>query len=333
MRRHWYIILVFLGLPAACRGQWPGCFMPDSANGLVMVADKSMDGYEAFIVGEFHDVAVVPAVKLALIKYLHENRSVNDVFMEIGYSAAWLYNRYLATGDTTFITQPSLVYNSTAEGKAFWRRLYAYNRATGGHIAIHGIDFERMEFIKALRLLEPPGVPKPDYIANSLRYIDTLSLPVVNSPELANTYNRIKRSAYMNIGTFSRYYGDNFNTVSDVLYNKCTYEEYHERDKAMYNNAIWQMRAQGISTFVLFTGKKHCDRSNKYSLSSRLMKNRRLKGQVADIVMVGKGVDSKYFSNGISGTLNGNGCYATLISSCVASKTAISPQYFIFICD
>jgi hypothetical protein len=320
--------------------------MPDSANGLAMVADKSLGGYKGFIVGEFHDVAVVPGVKLALIKYLHETRGVNDVFMEIGYSAAWLYNRYLATGDTTFITQPPLVYNSTAEGKAFWLLLYAYNQATGGHIAIHGIDFERMEFVKAMRLLEPQGVPKPDYIANGLHYIDTLSLPVVNSPELANIYNRIKRSVYMNIGTFSRYYGDNFNTVSGVLYNKCTYEEYHERDKAMYGNAISQLKGQGINNFVLFTGKKHCDRTNKYSLCSRLMKSRRLKGQVIDIVMVAEGVNGGSMPQTAPGYINGSldmgkaftanlpcGCNIRLLpaASCFFKTSAVFPTYLLLL--
>ena len=111
-----------------CNAQETGCFKVSNNNELTFATDIDFSRYNAFFLGEFHGVYGVSEVKLAFIKHLNRNYGITDVFMEISISAAWLYNRYLATGDTTFFTAPVLPYGLKKPNKDFWKELYEYNK-------------------------------------------------------------------------------------------------------------------------------------------------------------------------------------------------------------
>ena len=81
----WLILFTVISCSTA---QAQGCFVRASDSGLVLDNYAGFEHNKVFLVGEFHGVYSVPAVKLAMIKYVHEHNKVNDVFMEIGYATA-----------------------------------------------------------------------------------------------------------------------------------------------------------------------------------------------------------------------------------------------------
>ena len=89
--------------------QETGCFKMGTDNSVSLETNIDFSKYDAFFVGEFHGVFATPEIKLALIKYVNQHNGITDVFMEISLSAAFLYNAYLSTGDTTLITTPLLL--------------------------------------------------------------------------------------------------------------------------------------------------------------------------------------------------------------------------------
>ncbi len=270
MTKYLFYFLFLLGLAhhtAYC--QEPAYFRSDST-GLNLDANSLFDNAGCYIVGELHDARITPEIKLAFIKYLHERKGVNDVFMEVGHAAAYLYNSYLNTGDTAFITHPSLVYASNADGMSFWKRLYEYNSTTGFAIAIHGFDFERMEFVKVLRLLKPAGKNVPDQLKAVVHYLDTINIARVNGHNLVNSYARTRHQFQLFKGDFSSYYGDDFSIADEIMANENTYEAYKARNENMYAEVQKQVSRSKMTSFLLFAGAAHCNKMDKTSLASRL---------------------------------------------------------------
>jgi hypothetical protein len=118
-----------------------------------MIAPQQRIG---ILYGETHTRYFEPLFKSQFIRHLNLEFGVRDIFMEIGYSAAFLFNRYLETGDTTFVTRPKLPY-LLGEYKQMWSELYNYNKKLPDtlKLRIHGVDFENFDVFKALLLLQP----------------------------------------------------------------------------------------------------------------------------------------------------------------------------------
>ncbi len=283
------IICLWL-LPPIAHGQRLVPFTNDT-DGLSLAHNSLFDSAGGVIVGELHDARITPEIKLALIKYLHENKGVNDVFMEVGHAAAYLYNCYLNTGDTAFITHPSLVYAGGKEGLSFWRRLYTYNRAAGFTITIHGFDFERMEFVKVLRLLKPMGAVVPDKLLPMLQYIDTLSTTTVNGHNLVNSYARISYQLQLFKEELKQYYGEDFSVAEDILCNENKYEAYPARNKNMFTEVNKAICRGKMAHFLLFAGAEHCNKQDTTSLAARLTTNTANALNVLTMVMLCRNCD------------------------------------------
>ena len=275
------VTLLLSVVPYAVTAQQTDCFVK-STNGLQLSGNIDFTQYSGFYVGEFHDDPNVPEIKLALIRHLNESNGVNAVFMEIGRSAADLYNRYLQTGDTSYITNPGLVYNNTAEGKLFWKALYEFNNTLQLHnkITIYGIDFERMEFLKALKMLAPGNRGKPNAIKQMLDYADTVQLQKVNSDTLTSIYFRYRNDLKKHKKQYRDYFGNNIEMVRSILNNEATYLNYDNRNTKMYHNIATQLREHKINQFVVFTGLKHGGTTNINKFGNYM------KGKTAGIAMV-----------------------------------------------
>ena len=265
--------------PYAVIAQQTDCFVK-STNGLQLTGNIDFSQYSGFYVGEFHDDPNVPEIKLALIRHLNESNGVTAVFMEIGRSAAYLYNRYLQTGDTSYITNPGLVYNNTAEGKSFWKALYEFNKTLNNKITIYGIDFERMEFLKALKILAPGNKEKPAAIKQMLDYADTVQLQKVNSDTLSAVYFRYRNDLKKHKKQYKDYFWNNSEMVRSILNNEATYLNYDNRNTTIYHNLAAQLREHKINQFVVFTGLKHSGTPNINKFGNYI------KGKTAGIAMV-----------------------------------------------
>ncbi len=287
------LLLTSLLIAIHCHAQKYGCFNPSAGNTLELSVDTSINlsKYDAFFFGEFHGVYGTSEVKLALIKYLNTNYGVSDVFMEIGYSAAYLYNEFLATGDTTLFTAPVLIYAQKKPNVDFWLSLYTYNKTAQHKITIRGMDFERAEFLKVLKKLMPNDKQKPLDIYTTLAYIDTVTIQdigVINSEEMVaynSLYEDIRDEIDANRATYESYYGANFATVEEIMFNEDTYNDYNKRNKTMYSNILKQIERDSIKKFVTFAGLQYGNMAHKRTLAGMLKKNDAFHDRFVNIAM------------------------------------------------
>jgi hypothetical protein len=287
MIKRLFLTLALLTCLFLCHAQEKGCFKLINAE-LELDSTTNLGNNKAFVVGEFHGIYGTSEVKLALIKHVNRRYGVTDVFMEIGYSAAWLYNRYLATGDTSLFCAPLLVYAGKQPNRDFWRQLYVWNKALEHKITIHGIDFERMEFVKALKLLHPMAKLTPREIAATIQYLDTLNIAGVNNDSLVRIYECIKQDIDTNRTFYTRYFGANIKTVDQIMFNENTMGKYAERNTTMYRNLLKQTQSSGIKKFIAFVGMNHADKADETSFCSLVAKSDSFKGTVTNIAMVCK---------------------------------------------
>jgi len=296
MNKHFLMLGILLCLSGIARAQQAGCFKASESGGLELETDIDFDGSDVFFLGEFHGVYGVSEVKLALIKYLNRRYGITDVFMETGYSTAYLYNAYLASGDTSFLKEPTLIYYMRKPYRDFWEQLYIYNKGLEHKITIRGMDFERIEFLKVLKLLMPKGKEKPGTIFRTLEYIDTVAVRELarvhsdSSYVLENIYERLRDSIVNNKEEYRRYFGLNFKTVEEIMFNVDTYIGFDERNKMMYHNITKQTERDGVKQFIVISGMNHGSKSylGWRSLCYRLAKRKQFRGKVADIAMLCK---------------------------------------------
>lgn len=293
-RIYLYVILL-LCCRYTCSGQASGCFTKTASGSISFETSVNFNECNAFFVGEFHGMYDVPGIKLTLIKFLHKQQGVTDVFMEIGHSTAWLYNQYLQTGDTALFTTPVITYAQKQQDRNFWKQLYAYAKTNETKIVIHGIDFERMTFFKTLKLLMPAGKQKPAGIAAVLNWIDTGRVIDGNwdirdrqhpMRLLTKAYDSIQHHIALNRSQYEAYYGASFKDVARIMFNENTYARYEERNKGMYANILKEVQRGNIKKYVVFAGLNHANRQGGYTLCAQLAATPELKNKLATIAMV-----------------------------------------------
>ncbi len=215
-----------------------------------------LSGYHFYVFGEMHDEPQTMSARLGLIKYLNEKEGINEVFLEIGKGAAWLYNQYLQTGDTTWVTSPKLVFYRKAEDKTFWHELYEYNKTCKNKLTISGFDFERLELLKFLQFQKVTH-NYPDAIRATMSFLDTEKVADVNSDTLAKVVQRFKGDLEKNDADYRNVFGPNYPLVCAALHNQVSFEHYNNRDSDIYYNLDIAKREQSNSKFVMFIGRNH----------------------------------------------------------------------------
>jgi hypothetical protein len=279
-----------------CHAQETGCIKVGADGHSELTTNIDFGKYNAFFLGEFHGVYGAPEVKLALIIHLNKVYGVTDVFMEIGRSAAYLYNAYLATGDSSFLEDPTLIYFMKKPFRDFWKNLYHYNKTLERKIVIRGVDFERPEFLKVLRMMMPPSKERPAEIADVLQYIDTVNIPEIARLQGEQTYDqyriyeRVRNSMIGHREIVAQYFGSNFKTVEQVIFNGNTYAGYNKRDSTMYDNIVRAVEQLKIKKWLTINGLNHSDKlaATKRSLAWRLAHDARFANSFVDIAMLCK---------------------------------------------
>ncbi len=291
-----YILFMLLFTASISHAQQFGCFKTATDNTLELSIDSNIrfDKYDAFFLGEFHGVYGVSEVKLALLKYLNKNFGLTDVFMEIGRSAAYLYNLYLSTGDTTLFTSPVLIYAQKKPNRDFWKNLYRYNKTLEHKITIRGMDFERAEFLKVLKMLAPKDKEKPLDIYTTLSFIDTVTIDTIGwlhgdiQRSYGSLYEDIRAEIDDNRSAFEQYFGDNMKQVDEIMYNEDTYSRFGKRNKTMYTNVVNEIERDSIKKFIVFAGLNHGNMAHKKTLAGSIKKKTGFKGRFVNIAMTCK---------------------------------------------
>jgi hypothetical protein len=116
-------------------------------------------GKRVILLGEWHGMATMDELDLAMLRYLHRAAGVRVYAAEFGYAMGCLLNRYLDTGDETALdrvmreTATSMAW--TRERRAFYARLREWNQTLpqGERVRLAGLDIEQQHRL-ALRYLD-----------------------------------------------------------------------------------------------------------------------------------------------------------------------------------
>ena len=248
----------------------------------------SPGSYKAIFYGECHTRDFEPEFKFHFIKHLNSRFGIRHIFMEIGYSAAYFYNAYLETGDTSILTGYKLPYSQN-NYRDFWYRLYRLNKTLpdSSKLIIHGVDFERTEILKLLEKLKKKDAIIPAHLQETFAAINRLnkdsSLFTFDKnfePELG----RIRRSLLSDKNALKTIYETDLEIVLTVLNNNTPLtSRVISRNKAWekhINNAISK---EGIDRFVGFFGKSHVSYDQYSSPAVTVQQNPLFKNHVLNI--------------------------------------------------
>ena len=247
--------------------------------------------YDAFFLGESHTIDFEPEFKYNFIKHLNSKYAVRDIFMEIGYSAAFFFNQYLQTGDTSILKENRLPY-LWGHYKSFWRNLYEYNNSLPDSLKliIHGIDFERNEIFKLLEKAKQKNSIIPDYLQQTFIDIQKLSENkelFFTDKEFIKQLSKLKLTFLKYEDDFKILYKDNFNVVYAAMTNKVpTVPAVNPRNKVWFENIKQIIVQNNIKKFIGFFGKAHTRYNNPTSLTVALNNCDFLKGKILNIATI-----------------------------------------------
>jgi hypothetical protein len=250
--------------------------------------------YEAIFFGEGHTLYFEPEFKYHFIKHLHEVYGIKDVFMEMGYAAAWFFNQYLRTGDSSILKDNHLIF-LWGQYSYFWNRLYLYNTSVPDSmkISIHGIDFERREIFSMLDKAKDSAVPIPVYLQTIFDEVHQLSTTnekiFWDDSGFEKKLKQIKMvfAGYEN--DFKKLYKHNYAAVYQALTNKVPATSRVEpRNKVWLENIKQAIIGNDIKKLVGFFGSAHMRSGNRTSLPAALQHSDFFKGDILNISSVYK---------------------------------------------
>ncbi len=250
----------------------------------------SLPRYKAVVVGETHSINVEPQFKLRLIEHLSNEYAIHDVFMEIGHSAAWLFNQYLETGDISFISNPRVAYSGSGGSyRTFWKDLYAYNQtlSPARRLKIHGTDFERTEVFQVLLALKPANALIPASLQPVFEKMEAYAADTMNnhfSKIFVQHFDEVKEVFKANLADVLICYGLNNPYVAYIINNDGPHTTaVPERNKWMLKNMRWVVRDEKVQKFVCFFGAAHTDKRYSGSMTDRIETIDQFKGKVLTV--------------------------------------------------
>ncbi|MGC4056633.1 MAG: hypothetical protein QM743_00710 [Chitinophagaceae bacterium] len=261
---------------------------------------------DAFFYGETHTRYFEPVFKLHLVKMLHSEQGIRDVFMEMGFAPAVVFNKFLETGDTSLIRIKVLY--TTPYYMEFWKQLYRYNKDLPEHkkIRVHGVDFEATTaFFHALLLLVPDQAQIPESLDAAFQKLRAYSAKeAMNPKEFTESVKEIKSAFHAHHDQISKLYGDNYRMVGKIFDNDITMTD-KLRDKKMYRHMQTILTENNITRFLGFFGGDHINYEYKTSLPDQLIGD----GMLKDKVLTIRGVYFDAFDNWSRETVECIGVY------------------------
>lgn len=245
-----------------------------------------LDRYKIVFFGEHHNDRFDPEFKYHLITELNKLSGIRHIFMETSVSAAWRRNRYLQTGDTTYLSNSFSGYNNSYT--LFWNRLYSYNASLPDSlkIIIHGVDFETAGVFPVLKQLSPVGQSIP---ASLQAVMDTVAAHLSDPPlrmwemidgkftlydhsAFTKTLRYVQGQFLSHANDARAYFGSNYSVVHAIALNDAPVEvKPARRNKSMFSAISRAIKEQNIEKFAGFFGAQHTRYSVGGSISNKAM--------------------------------------------------------------
>lgn len=259
-----------------------------------------LDKYKVIFFGEQHNTVFDPEIKYHLITDLNRRTGLRHVFFEMSVSNAWRFNKYLQTGDTSYLKSFSSSFATSRYGN-FWKKLHEYNELLpdSSGIVVHGVDFESTSVFRTLKELSPSGGEIPASLQPLMDTIDAhFSDPPLRMWDLVDnkftlydntgftkTLRYIQQQLIANNADVQKYFSSNYDVVQTIAMNDAPVEVAPKRrNKVMYAAIERAVQAQHIDRFIGFFGAMHTSYTEGSSLSNAV---RRLKNiEASDIINI-----------------------------------------------
>jgi hypothetical protein len=254
-----------------------------------------LQSHSLFLLGEHHGVSVNPEIILKYLMFLYREAHTRFLIIEESPSEAFLYNKYLITGDETFVKECwDFRYDEYVK---FWRALYAFNKtkAPDQKIEIMGLDFETdITFARAVSVLKPANAKTPALIKAALDPLDSI-LQSKGKPNYLSQeqYIKFKTSYKENKQLFRTYFGDYEYELDDLCGNKASFQKFKRRDDEMVNNFYARADVESGITYMGVFGSQHVMLNDGNNFATQL--NREvLKNKVLTIQLYYEDCESFY---------------------------------------
>lgn len=211
------------------------------------------------ILSEVHLTNINPTYKIQLIEQLHDSTHMNDVILEVGKSAAYLYNEFVKTGDEKLLTNIYTYYNSPANNY-FLKELHKFHQQ-GKQIILHGMDFERIEFARAIEHLLEKTNRTDNRLFDYLHSLpDTVFKMSINTDEARLIFKKCK-AIYQEDTKYYDTIIDNGFSIRAVFDNRASVNQFSKRNKAMFENI--EPLVVSNKPLLLIVGNSHIDHKGK----------------------------------------------------------------------
>lgn len=346
MKRLFTIVFLY-SFHAFGQGNCPIDFIPNSNK--ILYNQQAIEeiiepsSYSAFFLGESHTVNFEPEFKFNFIKHLNSKYGIKDVFLEIGFSAAYFFNKYLLSGDTTILKTNFLPYR-WGYYKDFWNDLYNYNKLLPDSvkIVIHGLDFERREIFSLLEKAAQPDMAVPIHLQKTFADIQALNKKgnlFFGDKEFKTAVSKLRSIFEARQNDFKDLYGDNYRVIFNAVTNKALpNSSLNQRNKFWLENIKQVITEKHIKKFIGFFGLAHTRYNNSTSLTVALKHCDFFDGAILNISTIYKdfiSTDSPhpnqiteygYQEKNVFEAFYNKNCRAVIIKSSAVPKTSFKTE-------
>ena len=260
------------------------CTLAQPTKQFEVIGDRLTTNNIVFL-SEIHGIYEGIPFKLELTRFFAQNYGITNIALEGGKAEAYLFNAYFSGGDTTvFIQYPE---RETRDYLAKWKQIYEEHP-----FKILGIDFERLEFVIAVRSIldKNPGAQNTGLYKYLLSIADTamkIDEGVAGHKERIKIYNQACDLFRQHKDSLKALMHTGFETVEEIFENPATEKGMRKRDKTMLQNLI-ALHPSENNKILCIIGASHASPRARSTLLNRYLKHYDTAHKISVVEMVCK---------------------------------------------
>lgn len=183
------------------------------------------------MIGEMHYMEANYTLQPDLLIHLNKHFGVRQLLIEFGRAEAYLYNRYLKTGNLSYLSQTFPGFNHFDKFFTGMKKLYEYNLVLERKkkIIVHGLDFEREPGLSTSLHELLSSYPTNPQIRNLLDSIN-IRLDTIGVERDTRDYIEFLKAK---ISALSLMDDENRRMINSILNNNASASSLWERDRQM----------------------------------------------------------------------------------------------------
>lgn len=199
-------------------------FADTNFGGLSLMSNQDLLDNQVFFTGETHAVAANYDLRLYFLKFFHQKADVKYHILEAGYGLAKILQRYLDTGEESYLNsvyeQLIGTYIYTKDDYNFFKKLREYNLQfpENQRIKLIGLDveFQHNLSIRYLQSILPKDKEIPPSISNSINKLRQITF-APNLAELRQFATEANAEFTANISAYEAYFGKEYALDFEII--------------------------------------------------------------------------------------------------------------------